>query len=205
MEILDDADLPELTPEESRILDEFEFLGEEVEHIDHFDRLMDSGVIAKARRIKHSFGPAFYHPHALAVIAPYNDRFGRRFAELFATATAQVKAYANDIQQRGGSLSARVDGDITIQHLTQIEEKTILATEYRRAQEQFHHVSKLKKAVDSRTLSSRAQAASAGQAAPPAPRRPLRLSRRPRPPCRRRALLPPPPSPRMVREFRPDA
>ena len=38
MEILDDADLPELTPEESRILDEFEFLGEEVEHIDHFDQ-----------------------------------------------------------------------------------------------------------------------------------------------------------------------
>jgi hypothetical protein len=168
MEILDDADLPELTPEESRILDEFEFLGEEVEHIDHFDRLMDSGVITKARRIKHGFGPAFYHPHALAVIAPYNHSFGRRFAQLFAAAAAQVKAYANDIQQRGGSLSARVHGDITVQHLTQIEEKTILATEYRRAQEQFQHVSKLKKAVDSRTLSARAHTASAGHAVSPA-------------------------------------
>ncbi len=166
MEILDDADLPDLTSEESRILDEFQYLGEEVEHLDHFDRLMDSGVIQKARRIKHSFGPAFYHPHALAVIASYNDRFGRRFAELFSAATAHVKAYAQDIQQRGGSLSSRVHGDITVQHLTQIEEKTILGTEYRRAQEYFQHVSKLKKAVDSRTLSSRGQVAAAAPSAP---------------------------------------
>ena len=166
MEILDDADLPELSPEESRILDEFEYLCEEVENISHFDRLMDSGIIPKARRIKHSFGTAFYHPHALAVIAPYNDRFGRRFAELFAAAAAQVKAYAEDIQQRGGSLSSRVHGDITIQHLTQVEEKTILATEYRRAQEQFHHVSKLKKAVDSRTLSARTHASHSSPVAP---------------------------------------
>jgi hypothetical protein len=150
MEILDDAELPELTPDESRMLDEFEFLGEEVDHIQHFDRLMDSGLIQKARHIKHTFGPAFYHPHALAAIAPYNERFGRRFAELFATAAAHIKSYAEEIQQRGGSLSSRVDGDITVQHLTQFEAQTILATEYRRAQDHFRHFSRLKKAVDSK-------------------------------------------------------
>jgi hypothetical protein len=165
MEILDDAELPELSPEECRTLDEFEYLGEEVEHIQHFDRLMDSGVGPKARRIKHSFGPAFYHPHTLAVIAPYNDRYGRRFAELFSAAAAQVKSYADDIQQRGGSLSSRVDGDITVQHLAQVEEKTILTTEYRRAQEHFQHVSRLKKAVDSKTHAR----AHAPHAAPPPP------------------------------------
>jgi hypothetical protein len=153
MEILDDAELPELLPEESRMLDEFEFLAEDAEHIGHFDRLMDSGVMAKARRIKHGFGPAFYHPHALAVIASYNERFGRRFAELFTAAARHVKSYAEEVQQRGGSLSSRVDGDITVQHLTQVEESEILGTEYRRAQEHFQHVSRLKKAVDSRTLS----------------------------------------------------
>ncbi len=163
MEILDDAEVPELTPEESRILDEFEYMGEEVEHIQHFDRLMDSGLMSKARRIKHNFGPAFYHPHALAVIAPYNERFGRRFAELFTAAASHVKSYAEQIQQRGGSLSSRVDGDITVQHLTQIEERNILGTEYRRAQEQFQHVSKLKKAVDSKTQQGRAQTAYAAQ------------------------------------------
>ncbi len=172
MEILDDAEVPELTPEESRILDEFEYMGEEFEHIQHFDRLMDSGLMSKARRIKHNFGPAFYHPHALAVIAPYNERFGRRFAELFTAAASHVKSYAEQIQQRGGSLSSRVDGDITVQHLTQIEERNILGTEYRRAQEQFQHVAKLKKAVDSKTQQPQGRApagyASPASAPPPA-------------------------------------
>jgi hypothetical protein len=124
---------------------------EEVEQIQHFDRLIDSGVMQKARTIKHTFGPAFYHPHALATIAPYNDKFGRRFAELFKTAAAHIKSYAADIQQRGGSLSSRVDGDVTVQHLTQVEEQTILKTEYRRAQDHFRHFSRLKKAVDTRS------------------------------------------------------
>lgn len=151
MEILDDADLPELTPAESRTLDEFEYLGEEVDQIQHFDRLMDSGIVHKARHIKHTFGAAFYHPHALAVIGPYNDRFGRRFSELFATAAAHIKSYAQEIQERGGSLSSRVDGDITVQQLAQVEVETILSTEYRRAQDQLHHLSRLKKAVDSKS------------------------------------------------------
>ncbi len=123
LEILDDAELPELTPEESRMLDEFEFLAQDVDNLQHFDQLMDSGLIQKARHIKHSFGPAFYHPHALGTIAPYNHSFGLRFAELFSTAAARIKSYAEDIQQRGGSLSARVDGDITVEHLTQIKEQ----------------------------------------------------------------------------------
>ncbi len=151
LEILDDAELPELTREESHLLDEFEFLGEDVDHIDHFDRLMDSGVIQKVRHIKHNFGPAFYHPHALGVIAPYNYHFGLRFGELFTAAAVSIKACAEDIQQQGGSLSTRVDGDITVQHLTQIEEKTILGTEYRRAQDHFRQVARLKKAVDSKS------------------------------------------------------
>ncbi len=153
IEILDDAELPELTREESRMLDEFEFLAEEVENLEHFDQLMDSGLIQKARHIKHSFGPAFYHPHTLGIIAPYNDRFGRRFAKLFSAAAVHIKSYADDIQERGGSLSARVDGDITVEHLTQVEEQTILGTEYRRAQDQLRHVSRLKKAVDSKSHS----------------------------------------------------
>jgi hypothetical protein len=143
------------------MLDEFEFLGEEVDQLEHFDRLMDSGLMQKARHIKHTFGPAFYHPHALAAIAPYNDRFGRRFAELFATAAHRIKSYAEDVQQRGGSLSSRVEGDITVQHLTQVEEQTILGTEYRRAQDHFRHVSRLKKAVDSKATARQRDVASA--------------------------------------------
>ena len=151
MEILDDADLEELTPEESRMIDEFEFLADDVDQIGDFNRLMESGLIQKARHIKHTFGPAFYHPHALATIAPYNYRFGLRFAELFSAAAMRIRSYADEIQQRGASLSSRVDGDITVEHLLQVKEQTILGTEYRRAQDAFRHVSRLKKAVDSRT------------------------------------------------------
>jgi hypothetical protein len=151
LEILDDAELPELTRDESRMLDEFEFMAEDVDQFQHFDQLMDSGLIQKARHIKHNFGPAFYHPHALGIIAPYNHRFGLQFAELFTAAAAHIKSYADDMQQRGVSLSSRVDGDITVEHLTQVEEQIILGTEYRRAQDQFRHVSRLKKAVDSKS------------------------------------------------------
>jgi hypothetical protein len=82
-----------------------------------------------------------------------------------------VKLFADDVQRRGASLSSRVEGDITVQHLTQIEERNILETEYRRAQEQFQHVSRLKKAVDSRTGPARPQTAFAAQEVkmPPAP------------------------------------
>ncbi len=103
-----------------------------------------------------------------AIIAPYNHNFGLRFAELFSTAAARIKAYAEDIQQRGGSLSARVDGDITVEHLTQVKEKTILGTEYRRAQDDLRHLSKLKKAVDSRSH-ARPHAAAAAARTPVAP------------------------------------
>jgi hypothetical protein len=173
MEILDDADIPELSPGESRMIDEFEFLGEEIDQLQHFDRLMDSGLMQKARHIKHTFGSAFYHPHALAAIAPYNHRFGLRFAALFTSAAAQIKSYAVDIQQRGGSLSSRVEGDITVEHLAQLEEKIILGTEYRCAQDSFHRVSRLKKAVDSKThprpRSSALESAAPSYSSPTAP------------------------------------
>jgi hypothetical protein len=172
LEILDDAALPELTRDEFRMLDEFEFLSDEVDHIQHFDRLMDSGIMQKARRIKHSFGSAFYHPHALSVIAPYNHRVGQTFVQLCTAAATQVRSYADQLQQRGASLSSRVDGDITVQHLTQVEERAILATEYRRAQEQLQNLSRLKKAVDSKA-GTRAHAASPATVAPNAAAQPL--------------------------------
>jgi len=163
-EILFDVNLPELSAGESRMLDEFDELAGEAENIHHFDRLVDSCIMVRGHRIKHGFGPAFYQPRALAVIAHYNDRFGRRFSKLFAAAAKQVKSYADEVQRRGGSLSARVNGDITVQQLAQLEESRILGVEYRRAQEQFQHVSRLKKAVDTRNLT---RAVDASVAPPP--------------------------------------
>ncbi len=164
LEVLGDAEPPKLSSAEARILDEFEYLAEEVDHIDHFDRLMDSGLMQKARHIKHTFGPAFYHPHALAVIGLYNHRFGCRFAELFDAAASHIKSYADQIQQRGGSLSSRVEGDITVEHLAQFEQQTIFDAEYCGAQDHLYHLSRLQKAVDSRV-----HARQSGTAPEPAP------------------------------------
>jgi hypothetical protein len=150
LEVLGDAELPKLSPAESRTLDEFEFLAEEVDQIEHFDRLMDSGLMQKARLIKHTFGPAFYHPHALAVIGHYNHRFGCRFAELFDAAASHIKSYADQIQQLGGSLSSRVEGDITVEHLAQFEQQSTYDAEYCSAQDHLYRLSRLQKAVDAR-------------------------------------------------------
>lgn len=155
MEILDDADLPDLTPDESRKLEEFDFMREELEHMESFDKLIDSGMMLKARRIKHDFGPGFYHPHALATIAPYNELLGRCFGELFGSATKQIRNYANDMETRGASLSYRIDDEFTLQHLKQLEEQKMLLAEYGRAQEYFRYVARLKRAVDAKTASAR--------------------------------------------------
>ena len=151
MEILDDAELPDLTPEESRNLEEFEFMREELEQIEQFDKLIDSGLMLKARRLKHDFGPGFYHPHALATIAPYNNLLGRRFGELFDRATTQIRSYAEEMDKRGASLSHRINDEFTLQNLKQLEEEKILLTEYGRAQDYFRHVARMKRAVDGKT------------------------------------------------------
>ena len=89
----------------------------------------------------------------LATVAVYNSFFGRRFDELFREAAAQIKAFAQKVQQEGGSIMSRVDGDVTVKNLTEVEASKVLSQEYGRAQETLRKVSKFKKAVDSRRSS----------------------------------------------------
>ena len=141
-------------PEEHRqLVREFPFVRQEVDDYGHFDQLMDSGVIQRVREIKQRFGESFYHPRVLATIAAYNVYFGSRFDELFKQTAQQIKQFASNVQQQGGSIMSRVDGDVTVQHLTEVEqqETELMQTEYGRAQDHFRKISKLKKAVDSRT------------------------------------------------------
>jgi hypothetical protein len=155
LEILQDSELPTLGPEHARALDEFEFLRQEADDFRTFDALMDSGIIQRVREIKNSFDAALYHPHVLSVIASYNAFFADKFDELFKAAAAHIKNFAEQAQQKGASIHASVQGNITVKHLTEIQEDDILAGEYVHAQEQFRHVSDLKKAVDSRSAAQR--------------------------------------------------
>jgi len=150
-------------PEEYRqLLREFEFLCTEVEDTEHFDKLMDSSMVQRVRDIKASFGKSFYHPKVLATVAAYNVDFGKKFDELFKQATKEIKEFAERVHQEGGSVATRVEGDVTVKQLEDIEDHKILKTDYREAQEQFRKVSKLKKAVDSKR--KRATAGSAESA-----------------------------------------
>jgi hypothetical protein len=153
----------------AHLLREFDFIQEEVDDIAHFDQLMDSGVSERVRGIKESLGDTFYHPRALATLSAYNNFFGSRFDELFRQAAQQIKTFAAKVQEQGGSIMSRVDGDVTVQHLTEVEESSIMKQEYGKAREQFRNVSRLKKAVDARRLGRGAEAPPPSAAAPHVP------------------------------------
>jgi hypothetical protein len=175
--IYDDMPLPEPPNEHRQLVREFQFLRSEVTDFRHFDELIDSGVIHKVRDIKETLDPSFIHPSVLATIASYNACFGERFDLLFKRAANEVKSFAAKVQQDGGSIMSRVDGDVIVKHLAEMDEGKILNEEYGRAQENLRRVSKLKKAVDNRRFGKTV----AHKDAPPA-------SRVPGP-----GVLPPPP------------
>ena len=167
---------PSLPEQHRQLVREFPFIRQEVDDIRHFDKLMDSGVMQRVRDIKQRFGTSFYHPHVLATIAEYNLLIGERFDELFREAARSIKQFAESVQQAGGSIMARVEGDVTVKHLADVQEEQILETEYGRAQEHLRNVSKFKKAVDSRT----SQKASAAAVFVPRPN-PATIGEPPRP------------------------
>jgi len=152
-----EADPVSLPEEHRQLVREFPFIQQEVEDYGRFDQLMDSGVIQCVRDLKHRFGASFYHPRVLATIAAYNVYFRSRFDQLFSEAAQQIKKFAADVQQQGASILSRVEGDVTVQQLTEVEKREgeIMESDYNRAQEQFRNISKLKKAVDARTAGLR--------------------------------------------------
>ena len=145
---LGDSGIPEIKEEHRQLLKEFEFLHQEVDDFRTFDQLMDSGIVQRVRDIKQSLSDSFYNPGVLATVAVYNATFGKRFDELFRAATQQIKSFAETVQGEGASIMSRVDGDITVKNLADVEEHKIMNQEYGKAQENFRKISKFKKVVD---------------------------------------------------------
>ena len=170
-EVLGEDTVSPIPEEHRQLVREFPFIRTEVDEFSHFDQLMDSGIMGRVRDIKHRFGPSFYHPRVLATSAEYNVFFGNHFDLLFRQTADQIKKFASSVRQQGGSTAAKVDGDITVKHLEEVEgkEEEILTTEYGRAQEHFRNISKMKKAVDNRSFGRPAAiAAAAATGAQPA-------------------------------------
>ena len=139
-----------MPPEHVTLLQEFEYLYQELEEFRHFDQIIDSGIVQRVRELKLSLGKSFYHPDSLATLAVWNDVFGRKFDELFHDAAMQIKTFAETVQKEGGSLLSKVEGDITVKNLSEVETTEILKEDYQSAQDEFRKVSRYKKAVDSK-------------------------------------------------------
>jgi hypothetical protein len=142
--------IPELPPQHQQLIGEFEFLHQEIDDFKHFDQIMDSGIVQRVRDIKQSFGDSFYHPKVLANVALYNAYFGKRFDDLFRSTTEQLKTFAARVQEEGASIMSKVEGDVTVKHLAEVDDQRLMAQEYGKAQENFRKISTFKKAVDKR-------------------------------------------------------
>ena len=174
--ILGLKELPALPQEHRQLTREFRFIREELEEIRDFNQLMDSGVMQRSRDIKLRLGSSFYHPHVLATAAEYNVYMGERFDSLFKQAAHEIREFAAKVQKAGGSIMSRIEGDVTIKQMAEVEATAIMSTDYARSADQLRTVSKLQKVVDNKTrsLATPGSATPTGTAARPSPATSLR-------------------------------
>jgi len=149
IEILADSEVPPLSEEQTQLLRQFDQLQEEAQNVRDLNALLESGVIARVRELKRSFDAAFYHPGVLGTIAPYNVTFGKRFDELFLDAAGQIKRFAQELEEQGGTILGTVDGvDVTVEHVAALSESELLRIDYGTALEKFRRVSKLRRTLE---------------------------------------------------------
>ena len=149
IEILADSDLPPLPEEHLQLLRRFDSLEEQVLRFRSFHALLESGIIQTFRQLKQSLEGSFFHPGVLATVAPCNASFGAKFDELFRAAAKDIRNFANDLEEQGGTILGSVDGvEVTIEHVKALDENGLLKLDYSQALEKFHRVSRLKQALE---------------------------------------------------------
>jgi hypothetical protein len=162
LEILSESDVPVLSEADVQLLREFGPLLDQANRFQDFSALMDSGIIQRVRQLKTSLGESIYHPGVLATLAPYNAAFGDRFHTLFATATQEIKDFAQRLEELGGSILSTVDGvEVTVEHVHALNQEALLKVDYAAALDKFRRVSRLKKELERRPPIRRANADSA--------------------------------------------
>ena len=151
LEILADTDIPSLPEEHVQLLRRFDPLQEQAGEYRDLNALIESGIIQNAREIKQALEISFYHPGVLAAIAAYNCALSKQFDALFHSAAAEIKSFAEALQEQGGSILGNVDGvDVTVDHVSAIHEAELLGSDYNTALEKFRRVSRLKQVLERR-------------------------------------------------------
>ncbi len=149
IEILADADSPPLPEEHIQILRRFDPLEEQVLRFRDLNALLESGIIQTVRQLKQALEDSFFHPGVLATIAPYNSTFGSKFDELFRAATKEIKDFAEELEDQGGTILGSVDGvDVTVDQVKAMDEERLLMLDYGQALDKFRRVSKLKQTLE---------------------------------------------------------
>jgi len=149
IEILADSDLPGLPEEHIQLLRRFDPLEEQVLRFRDLNALLESGLIQTVRQLKGTLEDSFFHPGVLATIAPYNATFGAKFDELFRESTKQIKDFAGELEDQGGTILGSVDGmDVTVDHVKAMDEENLLKLDYGQALDKFRRVSKLKQTLE---------------------------------------------------------
>lgn len=149
IEILADSDLPDLPEEHLQALRRFDPLEEQVLRFRDLNALLESGIIQTVRQLKGTLEDSFFHPGVLATIAPYNATFGSKFDELFRAATKEIKDFAGELEDQGGTILGSVDGvDVTVDHVKAMDEDNLLKLDYGHALDKFRRVSKLKQTLE---------------------------------------------------------
>jgi hypothetical protein len=162
LEILSESDVPVLSEEHVQRLREFGPLLDQANRFKDFSALMDSGIISRVRELKASLGESIYHPGVLATLAPYNVAFGDHFQVLFSVATDEIKDFAHQLEDLGGSILTTVDGfEITVEHVAALNKEALLKIDYASALEKFRRVARLKKELERRPPIRRSQRESA--------------------------------------------
>ena len=148
MEILGEAEGTELAEETALLLYELDSLRDQAEVLNDFDEIMELAIVQRGRRLKQLLGDYFYHPAVLNSITTYNVTLGRRFQSLFRDAAREIKGFARSMQQEGGNPQRKLDGDVTVSDVVQMEEDEVLEGEYNIAQERFSRMLRVKKALE---------------------------------------------------------
>ena len=149
IEILAGSDQLPLPEEHVQVLRRFDSFEEQVLQFRDLNSLLDSGIIQTVRQIKHNLDDSFFHPGVLVTIAPYNATFGTKFDELFREATKQIKTFAGDLEENGGTILGSVDGvDVTVDQVKSMDEDNLLKLDYGQALDKFRRVSKLKQTLE---------------------------------------------------------
>jgi hypothetical protein len=156
IEILADSDLPPLPEDHIQTLRRFDPLEEQVLGFRDLNALLESGIIQTVRQLKQGLEDSFFHPGVLATIAPYNATFGSKFDELFRAATKEIKDFAGELEDQGGTVLGSVDGvDVTVDHVKAMDEDNLLKLDYGQALDKFRRVSKLKQSLEQKPLMKR--------------------------------------------------